>query len=59
MSESELQEQLNHNSLYLEKEYKPILWKYHYHTPNIINLSKFPNNIDDKPLFVAECDFNW
>lgn len=58
MSESELQEQLNHNSLYLEKEYKPILWKYHYHTPTIVNLSKFPNNIENKPLFMAECDFN-
>lgn len=59
MPKSELQKQLNSNSLYLEKEYKPILWQYHYHTPTIVNLSKFPNNIDDKPLFVAECDFNW
>lgn len=59
MPKSELQEQLNTSSLYLEKEYQPILWQYQHHTPNIINLTNFPNKIDNKPLFVAECDFNW
>lgn len=43
LSKQELQDALESvNDTNFETPYQPIFWKYHYHTPTIVNLSKFP-----------------